>query len=92
VTSVTVPAGSYVLQGSVTFTDAGDDIEAQCSLNGALARQFARAHEYGNISVLSSATVSSSTTFTLYCEQLNGSDYASTEWGRVIATKVGTLH
>jgi hypothetical protein len=92
VASVTVPAGSYVLEGSGRTTAGDDDVDELCELNGATSGQFSRAGNYGSLTVLSHSSVSGQTTFTLKCRQFGASDSARIEHVTLVATKVGNLH
>ena len=90
--SVTVPTGSYVVLASAYVASGSDDIDVHCTVAGVETAQFARAGEYGSISVMVPVYNTSSTTFSFGCHQTNGSDNAYIYNGEIVAIKVGDLH
>jgi hypothetical protein len=92
VVSETVPAGSYVVVGEATASNGSDDMETECVLLGTRSRQFSRAHEYGNLSMVTAVDSASPTTVSLQCRQLNGSSSAYIQSADLIMVKVGTLN
>lgn len=93
VLGATLPAGSYVLQGSVTFR-AFDDVLVGCMVTGGGEyRQFARANNYGDIAVGGGLSLSSQQTVHVQCRQLDGgSDSLDVDQPQLAAIRVGTLH
>jgi hypothetical protein len=90
--SVTVPAGDYVVVGSAYVASGSDDIDVHCTVAGTETAQFARASEYGSLSVVVPKTSASGATYTFVCHQTDGSDNAWVYQARMVAIKVGDLH
>ena len=90
VSSVTVPAGSYVLSGSVGAGSLDTNEFMQCQFIGAgVNGQIALVQRNGRVPVLGDATVSNTTNpIFLRCLASSG---ASTAVGEMIATRVGTV-